>query len=503
MTKQSGKEQLYRIKDTSNVRDVVLFVLLNITENKRQAHTCLRETLAEHKELSGQDRAFVTRVTDGTLDYLIRIDYLIGKYSRTPFMMLKPVIKGILRLSVYQLLFMDRVPDSAVCNEAVKLAKLHGMEGLSGFVNGILRSMARDKAGGAPKLSSFPDASTKYAVPKWLYKKLAQEFGAQRAEAVAAAWLCARPVTVRFHTARKTEREILELLAEDGVKAERIDMLELLREACNTSGEQAGIFQKVLDRLSPAAEKRKPKKGPAKKTEPLPLSEAEKHWPELWESLPVCYRLSETGNLAALRAFQEGLITAQDPAAALAAWASGAPKGGFLIDVCAAPGGKSLELADLLGHQVQIEARDVSEQKVRLIAENIERCGLGDCMHTRVLDALTQDEDSFSRADVLICDLPCSGLGIVGRKPDIKRNLKPYSFNELVGLQRDILTQVSPYVCPRGKLLYATCTLSPEENEETALWAAQSLGFRLLGMLRLWPGKAHDGFFMALLERKH
>lgn len=312
---------------------------------------------------------------------------------------------------------------------------------------------------------------------------MTQDFGAQRAEAVASAWLLERQVTVRFQISRASEEEILSRLEEDGVSAERVDMRALLQEACSISGENAGIFRQALNNLD--------------------SSDTGNDLPALWKTLPVCFRLPLSGNLASLRAFQEGLITAQDPAAALAAWASGASAGDFVIDICAAPGGKSMALSDLLHQDVRIEARDLSLQKTELIDENIKRCGFSNSIHTRVMDALIQDEDSFSRADVLIADLPCSGLGIAGRKPDIKRNLKPYSFQELLGLQRDILTAAAPYVRPHGKLLYATCTLTPEENEETAAFAAQNLGFHLLGMLRLWPGKTHDGFFMALLERKH
>lgn len=473
MQRSNGKSSGFHIRDASNARDVVLFVLLSVTEGHRKANTALRETLDACPLLTEADRAFVTRAVNGTLDYLVRIDGILTSYSRTPLLLLKPLIRGILRLSVYQLLWMDRVPDAAVCNEAVKLTKLHGLSGLSGFVNGVLRTIAREKQAGAAAVVSPQDAALRLSVPRWLYKKLIAEFGTERAEQICEAWLCERAVTVRLNCSLAPSDVILESLREEGAEPELLDAAQLIQ-----SGRKS-----VLD---------------TEEALRAPLSAA------LLDAVPVLCRLQHVTGLSRLTAFQRGWIQVQDAAAALAAALANPKAGDYIIDVCAAPGGKSLQLADRLlqlGGGL-VEARDVSAEKVRLIEENRRRCGFQN-LQPRVMDALTEDEESYCRADIVLADLPCSGLGIVGRKPDIKLNLKPYSVQELLLLQRDILTTVSRYVKPRGKLVYSTCTLTREENEETARWAAQSLGFHLRDELRLWPGRRHDGFYVAVLERKY
>ena len=174
----------------------------------------------------------------------------------------------------------------------------------------------------------------------------------------------------------------------------------------------------------------------------------------------------------------------------------------IIIDVCAAPGGKSLALSDLMNGNGRIEARDVSSQKVRLINDNIKRCGF-DNIKTQILDALKHDEESLYRADIVIADLPCSGLGVIAKKPDIKLNLKPYSVEELRDMQRDILENVSRYVKPKGRLIYSTCTVSKEENEQNAAWIADELGFKLVSSNRLMPSTDNDGFYIAVFEKKY
>ena len=473
MPKSGRKSASFYIRDASNARDVVLFVLLSVTETHRKAHTALRETLEDCPALTEADRAFVTRTVNGTLDYLIRIDGILTSYSRTPLLLLKPLIRGILRMSVYQLLWMDRVPDAAVCNEAVRLTKLHGLSGLSGFVNGVLRTVARERTAGAAAVTAPADPALRLSVPRWLYKKLLAEFGAERTEQICTAWLLERPVTVRLNTSLQDAAHILESLREEGAEPEPVDAAQLILSgrSCVLEPEETG---------------------------------SGRNGSSLPQALPVLARLKHVTGVTRLKAFQQGWIQVQDAAASLSAALADPKCGDYCIDVCAAPGGKSLQLADRLlqlGGGL-VEARDVSAEKVRLIEENRKRCGFQN-LHCRLLDALTEDEESYCRADIVLADLPCSGLGIAGRKPDIKLNLKPYSIQELLVLQRDILTMVSRYVKPRGKLVYSTCTLTREENEEMARWAAQSLGFRLRDELRLWPSQKHDGFYVAVLERKY
>ena len=449
------KKDIYIPKNDLDPREVALCILLSVTEGRRKSNLAISESLRTSK-LSERDRALVTAIAEGTLDYLIRIDYIISRYTRKPLRFMQPEARGILRMSVYQILFLDRVPDSAACNEAVELAKKRGISGLSGFINAVLRSVVRDKEKGSGKLFDYPEKHIYYSLPKWLYKKLCADYGTQKAEAIAASYLTKRGVTVRFNLSLSSEEEIRESLSEDGAEPEKVDMRRIF--------EEKGV--ELSDRY-----------------------------------LPVVYKLKNASRLNSLRAFKEGLVCVQDPASTLPAALSEPKEGDFIIDVCAAPGGKSMQLCDLLKGSGMVAARDVSHQKIRLIEENVSRTGFKN-ISLKVWDALKEDEESFFRADIVMADLPCSGLGIIGRKPDIKQNIKSYSIEELRELQREMLMVVSRYVKPHGRLVYSTCTITPEENEQNVAWALSHLGFKLERSIKLLPDEEHDGFFAAVLRKE-
>lgn len=454
MSDDRKQKRIFLPKDDLDQREVALCILLNVTENGRKANEALSEALRDSR-LSGRDRGLVTAIVEGTLDYLIRIDYILSRYSRKPLRFMAPEARGLLRISAYQILFLDRIPDSAACNEAVEIIKRRGLKGLSGFINAVLRNMIRDKESGSDKITKLPEDHIRYSVPKWLYKKICSDYGRDRAHGIFEAWLSHRDVTVRFNTSLMEEEKIAELLREEGAEPERIDMEALLRSHGVT----------------------------------IPK-----------EQIPVVYKLGNVNGITSLSAFSRGLIGVQDPASTLPAAMAGIKGGEYIIDVCAAPGGKSLQLCDLLRGSGHVEARDVSERKLELIRQNAERMGFSN-LSLRCMDALKSDEDSFYRADIVMADLPCSGLGIVGRKPDIKLNIKSYSIEELKELQRDMLLTVSRYVKPRGRLVYSTCTITPEEDELNAAWAASHLGFSIVSTVKLLPDREHDGFFVAVMEK--
>ena len=455
--RQNSLKKRYRYlpKYGLNAREAALCILLSVTEEGEKANNCLADHLRE-SSLSPKDRALVTAIVDGTLDYLIRIDHILSGYSRKPLRFMNAEAKGILRMSVYQILFLDRIPDSAACNEAVEIAKRRGLGGLSGFINAVLRNLIRDKEKDPGKFSEFSDEHIRYSVPKWLYKRIVTEFGHDRAEDIFSAWLEKRGLTVRLNTSLMDEKDILSMLDEDGASYEKIDMEFLLRNH--------GID--IPERF-----------------------------------IPHVYKLSGVFGVTSLSAFQKGLIAVQDPASTLPAAMACPEEGSTIIDVCAAPGGKALQLCDLLRGTGLVEARDVSEQKIGLIKENADRMGFKN-LRISCADALTPDEDSYYRADIVMADLPCSGLGIVGRKPDIKLNIKNYSIEELKELQREMLTLVSRYVKPHGRLIYSTCTITREEDEDNAVWAATHLGFKLESSIKILPSKDHDGFFVAVLRKE-
>lgn len=424
-------------RDGVNIRALALELLLEITEGGAYSHLVLRGALEKYQYAGKQERAFLTRLTEGTTERLIELDYIIGRFSKVPVEKMKPVIRNILRMSVYQLRYMDGIPDSAVCNEAVKLAQRKGFSGLKGFVNGVLRAAARGQ-----ESVVLPNLSVRYSTPQWIVDQWTEEYGSDIAEKMLADQYRERPTTIRVNLAKISREQLAERLEAEGVQACKI------------------------------------------------------------EGVDCALAISGYDHLGSLPSFREGLFCVQDVSSMRAALLAAPKAGDCCIDICAAPGGKSLHLAELLKGTGMVEARDLTDYKVGLIEENIVRSGLKNIRAAR-MDALVFNDASVGRADVLIADLPCSGLGVLSKKRDLKYRMSRKQQEELVRLQRKILDVVWRYVKPGGTLIYSTCTVHKEENEGNARWFASHYPFELKEQMQMLPGAdLWDGFYMAKLERK-
>ncbi|MCM1127140.1 MAG: 16S rRNA (cytosine(967)-C(5))-methyltransferase RsmB [Lachnospiraceae bacterium] len=441
---------------------------MEILENGKYSHLVIRNVLDKYNYMDARDKAFVKRVTEGTLERLIQIDYVLDQFSKVSVLKMKPLIRNLMRLSVYQLLFMDQIPDSAVCNEAVKLAGKRGFRGLSGFVNGVLRNIARNREHieyPNPERDRRRALSIQYSMPEWLIGFWEDAYGEAKTQAVLQGALKEHPVTVRLSS--------------------------------KTSEEERGRW---LAELS----KRK--------------IHAERH-----PYHPLAYTLTGTDGVGNLPGYEEGLFVVQDVSSMLAVDAAGVEelenKSGELlvVDVCAAPGGKSLYMAEKLEGRGIVISRDLTEYKASLIRDNIKRMNVVN-MTAEVWDAQTPDESLFEKADAVLADLPCSGLGIMGKKRDIKYRISREGLDELALLQRRILKASWRYVKPGGILIYSTCTMNPVENERMIEWftgehpfKCQSLAPYLPeelkeeeqdGKIQLFPGiHKSDGFFISRLVR--
>lgn len=420
-----------------NIRALVLELLLEITSRKEYSHVAIRGALEKYQYLSKQDRSFLTRVTEGTVERMLELDYIINQFSKVPVNKMKPVIQNILRMSVYQIKYMDRIPDSAVCNEAVKLARKKGFSNLKGFVNGVLRSIVR-----GIDTVVCPNASVRYSMPEWIVEQWTEEYGAETAHKMMEDQYAEKPVTIRVNLGKITKEELKKRLESEGVCVQEVDDAE------------------------------------------------------------CALAISDYDYLRAIPSFREGLFQVQDVSSMMAALMAGPKKGDYCIDVCAAPGGKSLHLADLMDGTGMVEARDLTDYKVGLIEENMERTGVKNMRAVR-MDATVLDEASIEKADVVLADLPCSGLGVLSKKSDLKYRMSREQQKDLVELQRKILSTVWQYVKPGGTLIYSTCTVHKEENEGNAAWFAENYPFLLREQRQMLPGvDPWDGFFIAKLERK-
>lgn len=427
-----------------DTRQLALETLTEINEKGQYSHLILSQVLGKYQYLPKRERAFLTRLVEGTLEHTITLDYVIDAYSRTKVHKMKPVIRNVLRMSVYQLLYMDQVPDSAVCNEAVKLVKRRGLSGLSGFVNGVLRTVARER-----EQIRFPDVdenpvyalSIRHSMPEWIVREWLRDYGSEQTIAMLRALEEETKITVRTNTMKCSPEDLRRRLEQEQVHTESVSEMDF------------------------------------------------------------AFVISGFDNIASLQAFQEGLFYVQDTGSMQAALAADPKPGDFCIDVCAAPGGKSMHMAELMGGSGMVEARDLTEYKVGLIRENIARHGLSN-VRAVCMDATVYDASSEEKADVLMCDLPCSGLGVMGRKTDIRYRMTPERADELVKLQRKILDTVCGYVRPGKALIYSTCTVRRAENEENVAWfVGNHPKFALQWMRQIFPEDGHDGFFIAKLVR--
>lgn len=451
-----------------NIRAVVLDILTEIEKEGEFSHITINNALLKYQYLDRTQRAFINRLSLGTIECRIEMDYILNQYSKTPVNKMKPLIRRIMRMAVYQIIYMENVPDSAACNEAVKLAAKRGFTGLKGFVNGVLRNISRNKDN-----ITYPDKaketkkylSVKYSMPEWI---------------------------IELWNTNMSYEEIEDILA--GIRKDKKTYIR-----CNTLKGSTDYIKKILEE------------------EGVTVTEV--------SGLSYAYEISGYDYLTALKSFNEGLYQIQDISSMMAGEYVKPSTDSLIVDVCAAPGGKSinaaLKLAEaaydnkdipesgiskevLKGITGRVIARDVSDYKASLIDDNVARLGIP-YIDVEVHNALEFDEELEGKADIVIADLPCSGLGIMGRKPDIRYNITKEKIDDIISLQRDILKVVSRYVKTGGTLVYSTCTINRAENEDNADWICNTLGFSKDGEYRqmLPSAKAdNDGFFVAGLIKK-
>lgn len=438
-----------------NLRNLVLEMLLEVNKGKK-SHIALKECLDKHDGLEKQQRAFVTRLFQGTIERRIESDYIINQYSKTPVNKMKPVIREILRMAVYQLKYMKSVPASAVCNEAVKLAVKKKFVNLKGFVNGVSRKIAGNIDNIEYPKDKIENLSVTYSIPEWIVTMWEEEYGDEKTIFMLKSLYEEKPTTVRCNTSKAAVEDIISNLQYKNVEVK-----------------QSELYENALF-------------------------------------------ISNYDSLKKLEVFNAGMITVQDLSSMIAGVAANPKEGDYIIDVCAAPGGKSLHMAELMQGSGMVDARDLTEYKANLIKENIDRIGCKN-INVKVMDATQIDEGSIEKADIVMADLPCSGLGVIGNKSDIKYNITKEQVRDLANLQKEILKVVSRYVKPGGRLIFSTCTVNKIENDENVKWIEENLPFKLKslegiipkelggreGFVQIFPGEyGMDGFFISSFVRE-
>lgn len=383
-------------------RKTAFDTLLRIARDGAYSNLALSAAL-DGEALSATDGAFASALVYTTVERQITIDYHLSLYLRQPIKKLRPEVCTALRMGVSQILFFDKVPAAAAVNESVRLVRQNKNTAYAaGLVNAVLRKVAS----GGPCLPEGDDdaaRSVRYSCPQWLVQLWTRAYGQSEADAVMASALGDAPMYVRVNTLKTTTDELFARLEAEGVQAQRVP------------------------------------------------------------TLPDALQLTKCGAPERLRAFADGLFHVQDAASQYCCMALDVQRGQTVYDVCAAPGGKSFTLAETMRGEGRVYAFDLYPQRVRLIESGAARLEIGN-LRAAVHDAAVSDADR-PLADRVLCDVPCSGLGVIGKKPEI-RFKSPQEIDKLRDLQYNILCVSSAYLKKGGRLVYSTCSLNPQENEE-------------------------------------
>ena len=437
-----------------SARQTALDVLVRCRTRKAWADAALGPLLRQ-RGLTGADAALCSRIVYGVLQNQALLDFYLAAWCSQKPEHLQPPLLDILRIGLYQILFLDKIPVSAAVNESVELAKASGRGSAAGLVNAVLRRAARER----DHLPPIPDKdhiaylSTKYSHPRWLVKRLTALLG-EETESFLAADNTPAPLTIQVNPLKTRAEDLTAALAAQGVTAR----------------------------------------------------------PHPW--VPGCLELTGVGDLTVLDLFQKGEFLVQDGAAALVARVAGVEPGDRVLDVCAAPGGKSFSAAFAMADRGRIIACDLHENKLKRVQEGARRLGLG-CVETVAADGRNFRPEWENLFDTVLVDAPCSGLGIIRKKPDARYKTLESLFT-LPVVQDAILRNAARYVRPGGTLVYSTCTILPEENQQvTEAFLAETPEFertpfdlpepvgKTEGEITLWPHRhGTDGFYICRMTRR-
>jgi len=445
-----------------SARDAALDVLTRVEEDQSYSNLLLNQTLQKYA-LDRADAGLATELVYGTIGRKNTIDFFLERFVSKGLAKLEPWVRCLLRLSFYQLHYLDRIPDHAVVSEAVNMAKRRGHQGISGMVNGVLRAVLRSKEELTlpAALGDVKRIALTHSHPEWLVRRWIRQLGPELTEQICAANNEPPQVSIRANVRRRTRQQLLDQLLAEGVRAE-------------------------ASKLAPDG-----------------------------------VLVHGAGNMALDPGFRQGDFSIQDESSMLVAEALDPQPGMKVLDCCAAPGGKTAHIAEKMGDKGEIWACDLHEHKQKLIVDQAERLGLTS-IQTLVMDAQKLDEhfaaESFDR---ILLDAPCSGLGVIRRKPDLKWAKEESEIASISELQHAILSRVHRLLKPGGVLVYSTCTIEREENEamierfldehsefELAPLPAEAFAgidpqVAASGMVQIMPQQYHsDGFFISRLRKR-
>ncbi len=439
-----------------NEREFAVKILIDIFKNGAYSNIALRKFFYEKKELETRQKSFITEIVNGTLRNLIYIDFIIDTYSKTKTKKMKPVVLNVLRISVYQLYFMNKVPEHAICNSAVKIVRKYKLDGLTGFVNGVLRSIIKNKNTDLLKdLDKITYLSVKYSYDKWIIQYWLSEHTYEEVEKMCIANNRRKKISISLNTVNKSLNDIVKVLEKDNVKIEK-----------------SLLFDDSL-------------------------------------------KISNTDDLTKLEAYEQGLFHVIGESSKVAVDILNPQENSKMLDLCSAPGGKTFYSSYKMKNTGEIVSCDIYEHKIKLIEETAKRLKLTN-IKTKINDATTLNNEFIEQFDYVLVDAPCSGLGIVGKRPEIKYNKTFNDIEEISILNKYIIIIALLFIKKDGELVYSTCAISKRENINNVKWVLENLEVELInleehkyglqsGVIEILPTVENemDGFFIAKFRRKN
>ncbi len=429
------------------VREMALKVLYDVDKNGAYSNIALDEALRQarkrQEKIEPRDVGFISEIVYGTISWKLTIDEIIKKYSNIRIKKISPWILNILRMSVYQILFLDKVPKSAAVNEGVNLAKRYGHKASSNFVNAILRKVSKEDYKAFFEIQDNAERISKTAsMPMWLVEELLKENTVEKVEQICQNSNIRPKVCIRVNMLKTDLPTLIEELGKQGIQVEK------------------GESEKFLF-------------------------------------------LEGAKNIEGLKFFQEGKFTVQDEVAGSIPEILNPQPNEKILDACSSPGGKTTYMAELMKNQGEIRAWDLHEHRVKLVEKVAKRLGIS-MIKTEIKDAMIYEEKYAEYFDKILLDVPCLGIGVLKRKPDIKWKRKKEDIEEITKIQEKILENCSKYVKKGGELVYSTCSILKKENEDIIYkFIKNNTNFEIIKLVQVYQNEKNDGFFIAKMRKNH
>ena len=428
-------------------REIALKIVYKIDKEDAYSNIELNEQIKQNrKNLTEKDIGLISEIVYGVTTWRLTLDEIIKKYSKIKIKKISPWILNILRMGIYQIIFLDKIPKSAAVNESVNLAKRYGHASSSNFVNAILRKIEKNDYEEFFKIEDDIERISKTtSMPKWIVEELMKSNDEKEVEQICKNSNIKPKVTIRVNTLKINKQELIERLKEKNTE-------------CKETAEKLDDFL-ILEKVK---------------------------------------------NIENVEEFKQGYFTIQDISAGQTAKILNPQPGELVLDACSAPGGKTTYIAELMKNKGKIEAWDIHEHRTKLVEQNAQRLGIN-IIETKVKDASLYDESLKEKFDKILLDVPCLGIGVIKRKPDIKWQRKPEDIEKITEIQKKILNNCSKYLKNNGTIVYSTCSILKDENEEVVnefLKENSEYYIKPEETRNILPNQEEDGFFICKIYKK-